>query len=370
MELNKVLEIVTEKAKKNMMRFKDFPHITKNGKWTTTKDEDWTGGFWIGLLWLFYKLTDDAKYKKEAYNWLKKLESRKKDRTFDLSFLFYPSFALGYKITNDEYLREVALEAADTLASLFNEKTGFVYNVITINGKKLGRTIIDVMMELPLLWWAYKETGNEEYHNVACTHSKHTIEEFIRDDYSTVHVIDFNLETGKTIRKITIQGYSTDSCWSRGQAWAIYGFTLAFKASKEKIFLKAAEKLAEYHVENLPEDFVPYYDFNDPEISNAVKDSSAAAIAFSGLLTLSEFRGEEDFREIAVNILKFLCNNYLCEEEKDGILNHGCYHKPENMGVNESLIWGDYYFVETLMKVREDMTEQYNKLCDAHEAVK
>ena len=221
--------------------------------------------------------------------------------------------------------------------------------------KEAGRTIIDVMRELPLLWWGYEETGEEKFFNIAYIHSKRTIEEFVREDYSTIHVIDFDLKTGEIIRKITVQGYSDDSCWSRGQAWAIYGFTLAFKASKDKLFLKAAQKLAEYFLKNLPEDYVPYWDFNNPEIQNAVKDSSAAAIACSGLLILSEFSGREDFREISVSILNSLCNNYLVEEGKNGILKHGCYHKPENIGVDESLIWGDYYFTEALMKVERKM---------------
>ena len=350
MELNKVLEIVTEKVKKNMMRFKDFPHITEKGNWITTEDGDWTGGFWIGLLWHAYKITGDEKYKGEAYKWVKRLESRRNDRTFDLGFLFYPSFAWGYKLTGDESLREIALEAANTLATLFNEKSGFVYNDFTSNGKKVGRTIIDVMMNLPLLWWAYEETGDKKYYNVAYTHAMRTIEEFIRKDYSTIHVIDFDLETGKIIRKISVQGYNNDSCWSRGQAWAIYGFALAYKYTKNKLFLKTAEKLAEYFIDNLPEDFVSCWDFNDP--NKEIRDTSAATIASSGLLTLSELREKEEFREFAVNILNSLCNSYLGREDENGILAHGCFYKPRDFGVGESLIWGDYYFIDALIKVR------------------
>lgn len=346
-DIDKILSGIVKKV--GNMKINNFPHITKNGKWVTTEDGDWTGGFWIGLLWLSYKITGDGGYKKEAYNWLKKLESRKNDKTFDLGFLFYPSFVLGYKITSDEHLRKVALEAADTLASLFNEKSGFVYNEITINGKKAGRTIIDVMMELPLLWWVYEETGDEKFYNISYTHSKRTIEEFFRGDYSTLHVIDFDLETRRIIRKITVQGYGDNSCWSRGQAWAIYGFTLAYKYTKDELFLKTTENLASYFIKNSPEDYVPYWDFNGPEKS--VKDSSAAAIASSGLLDLSELVGKEEFMEVAINILNSLCDSYLCEEEKAGILKHGCYHKPENIGVSESLIWGNYYFMEALMKV-------------------
>jgi unsaturated chondroitin disaccharide hydrolase len=278
-----------------------------------------------------------------------KIEKRKNDRTYDLSFLFYPSFVLGYETTKDEYLRKTALEVADTLSELFNEKTGFVYNDFTLNGKKAGRTIIDVMMNLPLLWWAYEETNDDKYFKVAYTHAKRTIEEFIREDYSTIHVIDFDLETGEILRKITVQGYSDASCWSRGQAWAIYGFTLAYKHTEDELFLKTAENIARYFVKKLPEDYVPYWDFDDPE--KEMRDSSAAAIAASGLLDLSELSEKKKFREVAINILNSLCNNYLSGKNEDGILNHGCFYKPAGIGVDESLIWGDYYFIEAIMKV-------------------
>lgn len=345
------MSMVLNRIEKSVVELTSFPHITENGRWVTTEDGYWTGGFWIGLLWHAYKISGNEKYKESAYNWLKRLEGRKNDRTFDLGFLFYPSFVVGYEITKDSSSRKIALEAANNLSMLFHEKSGFVYHEIRLNGKKAGRTIIDVMMNLRLLWWAYKETGDKRYYNVAYTHSKRTIEEFIRGDYSTVHVIDFDLETGEIIRKITVQGYSNDSCWSRGQAWAIYGFALAYKTTKDKLFLETAENLAVYFIKNLPEDYVPYRDFDDPE--RLITDSSAAAIASSGLIDLSELSGKEEFRDIAINILNSLCNNYLSEEGKDGILKHGCFHKPENMGVNESLIWGDYYFVEALTKIGE-----------------
>jgi len=349
MEEDNLLKIILTKVDKNIKCLKDFPHITKNGKWTTTKDGYWTGGFWVGLLWLCYEITEDRKYKKSAYSWARRLEGRRFDKTFDLGFLFYPSFVLGYTLTGDEYLRKIPLEAAKTLSTLFHKKSKFIYCVIDENRKKVGRTIIDVMMNLPLLWWAFEETDNCMYYDIAYKHSMQTIKEFIRKDFSTVHVIDFDLNTGKIIRKITVQGYSKESCWSRGQAWAIYGFTLAYKATKDKIFLKTAEKLADYFLKFLPEDYVPYWDFNDPKRS--VKDSSAAAISSSGLLTLSKFSPQEKFKEVAVKILNSLSKHYLANKE-EGILKHGCFYKPANIGVNECLIWGDYYFVEALIKTR------------------
>lgn len=215
MALDKVLEVVVKKVEKNMVESDNFPHITESGKRVTTEDGYWTGGFWIGLLWYVYKITGNDVYRREAYKWLERLKERRTDRTFDLGFLFYPSFALGYELTGDISLKEIALKAAGMLSTLFNGKARFIYN--KIDGRT-GRTPIDVMMNLPLLWWAYDKTRDGKFFKVAYTHSIRTIEEFIREDYSTVHVIDFDLVTGKILRKITMQGYSDDSCWSRGQA--------------------------------------------------------------------------------------------------------------------------------------------------------
>lgn len=353
MERSDIPKVILTKVDRNIECLKDFPHITKSGKWITTKDGYWTGGFWVGLLWLCYKMTNNKKYKKMAYSWAKRLEGRRFDKTFDLGFLFYPSFVLGYEVTGDEYLRQVSLDAAKTLSTLLHKKSKFIYYIVDIDGRKVGRTIIDVMMNIPLLWWAFEETGDSVYYDVAYTHSIRTIEEFIRENYSTIHVVDFDLNTGNILRKVTVQGYSNESCWSRGQAWAIYGFTLAYKTTKDKIFLKTAEKLADYFIKYLPKDYIPYWDFNDPKKS--VKDSSAAAIASSGLLTLSSLSRQEKFKEIAIRILNSLSKHYLANENEDGILKHGCFHKPAGIGVDECLIWGDYYFMEALMKIRGEL---------------
>jgi len=329
---------------------RDFPHITRDGKWQTTSDGYWTGGFWVGLLWLCHKFSHDEKYLSWAYQWLKRLERRKQDKTFDLGFLFYPSFVLAYQITKDESLKGVALEAADTLSELFHQKAGFIYNELDFEGKKIGRTCIDVMVELPLLWWTYKETGENRHFRPAYQHCLSTIGKLVREDYSTIHVLDFNLKTGQIMQKFTTQGYSNDSCWSRGQAWAIYGFAMAYRASQEKRFLDAASGLADYFIQNLPDDYVPYWDFNDPEIPNSVKDSSAAAIACSGLFTLSELSHKQKFKDAAIKMLNSLSASYVFNNDSEGILKHGCFHKPANLGVDGSLIWGDYYLVEALLK--------------------
>ena len=170
-----LIPTILNKINKNVTKLSHFPHITQNGKWITTLDGDWTGGFWVGLLWLSYKLTDEKRYEKLAYDWLKLLEKRKKDRTPNLGFLFYPSFAMGYQITNDDQLKRTALEAADTLTNIFNEKANFIYDEKSTDARKVGRSAIDFMMNLQLLWWAHEETGEEKYHQIAFRHSSSTM---------------------------------------------------------------------------------------------------------------------------------------------------------------------------------------------------
>lgn len=349
------LEHALNKIEKNMDVLKDsFPFVTINGKWELCKEEDWDlnifkdgywcNGFWIGMLWLAYRLTKKDKFKKRAYVLCRLIEPRKNsNKIHDLGFLFYPSFCVGYEVVKDEYLKSVGLTAADSLLSRFNDKIG----AITISGEldKSGLIAIDTMMNLPLLWWAYEKTGGRRYYDVAYRHAFTTMQYFVRDDGSTYHIAECDPNSGQVRGKTTLQGYSAESCWSRGQAWAIYGFALVYRHAKKKEFLITAEKLVEYYIVTCPSDHVPYWDFNAPDIPNTVKDSSAAAITASGLL---KFRGKKEFGDIALNILDSLCKCYLAEEDKDGILKQGCFNKPKGTDVDESLIWGDFYFMEAL----------------------
>ena len=211
-------------------------------------------------------------------------------------------------------------------------------------------------MNLPLLWWAYVKTGDRRYYDAACKHVSTTLRNFVRENGSTNHIVEFYINSGKAIKRTTWQGYNENSCWSRGQAWAIYGFAIAYIHTKRKEFLRTAEKLADYYIANCPSDYVPYWDFNDPEIPNAVRDSSASAITASGLLNLSDIESNETkakkYREIAHTILRALSKNYLSVRSSHvGILLQGCFHKPNNVATDNSLIFGDYYYMDALTKI-------------------
>lgn len=326
----------------------NFPHITKEGIWQTNKDGFWTGGFWIGTLWLAYLWTGDDKYKRWAYDYLELLKKQKDLKTLDLGFLFYPSFALGYQITNDTYFKEVSLQACNNLFSQFNGK--FLGGWWLSDEEKPHHqiTTIDTMANLMLLWWAYEETKEKRYLEVCLSQGKITLENFLREDGSTAHIVEFEIPAGKKIREQTHQGYSPTSCWARGQAWALYGFALAYKITQENRFLIIFRTLADYFIKNLPADFIPYYDFKDPNIPYVPKDSSAAAIAASGLLEVSEEL--DNYLQPAANILNSLTQNYLTSKDNDGLLEAACYHFPHQEGINCSSIWGDYYYLEALSK--------------------
>jgi len=175
------------------------------------------------------------------------------------------------------------------------------------------------------------------------------MQHFIRVKGSTYHLIYFDLRTRRINKRYTLQGFNDESCWLRGQAWTIYEFAIAYTRTKREEFLRATEKLTGYYMTNCPSDSVPYWDFNDSEIPNTVKDSSAAAITTSGLFDLPGFSDKRKNRDALLNILNSLCEDYL--EESYGVLKNGCFNKPEARGVDESLIWGDYYFIDLLTKV-------------------
>lgn len=361
------LKHALEKIEENMEVLKDsFPFVTVNGKWEICKEEDWDleifsdgywcNGFWIGMLWQAYKVTNEDKFKRKAYELCKLIEPRKSsNKIHDLGFLFYPSFCVGYELTKDEHLMSVALTAADSLLSIFNDKI----DAITVLGEteKSGLTAIDTMMNSPLLWWAYEKTDDRKYYDAAYKHAFTTMQYFVRDDGSTYHIVVFNPNNGRVVRRITLQGYNEESCWSRGQAWGIGGFAIAYKYTKGEEFLRTAEKLADYYFVNCSSDYIPYWDFKAPDIPNTVKDSSAAAITASGLSDLLEIKLDkekvEKYKEMAYRILGALSKNYLTDNSSQGILLHGCFNKPNNIAIDSGLVWGDYYYMEALIKLLE-----------------
>jgi unsaturated chondroitin disaccharide hydrolase len=359
---------VLEKIERNIEPLRDkFPFISKNGVWETKKNTSggvWTLGFWPGMLWLAYMETKNKKYEKLAYDWMRLIEHRKNDRDHDVGFAFYPSFVKGYELAGDAYLREVALSAANSLLSLFHTKSNFIHTRL----KESGIAAIDTTMNLLLLWWAYEETKDKRYYDAAFNHSIATMKHMIRDDGSTVHIVKFNPMNGKIIKKLTLQGYSDTSCWSRGQSWAMYGFTVAYEKTGYDVFLITAKRTADYFISHLPADCVPYWDFNT-RIYDTTKDSSAAAIASSTLLDLAKVEKDKNaamrYERSAYKILESLTKHYLTKGRNEpGILMHNCFDKPRGLATDNCTIFGDYYYMGALTKLLELESKQVPKKFD------
>jgi len=337
-----------------------FPYATiENGSWFLTDGGYWSDGFWPGILWTAYEVTKKEKYKQWADEWTRAIKFTDKESDDIRSIRFYYSHARAYELTRDEFFRNNALKAAEFMASRFNEVGGFIEVGNSDDDKPELETIkIDSIRLLPLLWFAYENEVNQKnkelYYHIILSHLFSLERYNVRENFSIRDHAIFDVKKDEFIKEVNQFSYKPDSCYSRGQARAIKGFTFAYNETKNKNFLLTAEKLADYFINNLPKDFVPFYDFNDPN-KNIPKDSSAAAIASSALLELFKFTQKEKYKITAYNILKSLSSrDYLSTNLKNyhGIIMHGCDNKNNGYYTNSSLIYGDYYFLENLKKVK------------------
>jgi hypothetical protein len=343
-----------------------YPRATlPNGTWNAVSLHDWTSGFFPGSLWNIYEETQDTFFLKPAKRWTENLESLQKfNRTHDIGFMIFCSYGNGYRITKNENYRRVLLQTARTLMYRYNPKVGCIKS--WDKPKWSYPVIIDNMMNLELLFWASQHGGTKDMYNAAFRHAETTMKNHFRHDYSTFHLVNYDSATGNVLTKETVQGYADTSCWARGQAWAIYGFTMAYRFTKDERFLQTAERAADYFIAHLPPDFVPYWDFQVPDKFNEPRDASAAAIAASGLLemvtVLPAGEVQEKYMLAAKQMLGSLCSPaYLAEGTKSqGILNHCVGNKPSGSEINVSLNYGDYYFLEALSRYKKYFNEAIN----------
>lgn len=357
--LQEALHYSIEQTRKNAGQLTSFPELTyPDGTWFTVDDGGWVGAHWTGLLWLAYVHTQDLEIEQCARAWTERLAPRAFDTTtHDLGFLFELSHLLGYKFTGDAKFKAPVIQASKTLIRRFNTKGGFFQAWGALDGpaELRGKAIIDTMMNLEMLYWASKETGDATFAKMATTHANMALERHVRPDWSTSHTTEFNPETGEFLRQDTAQGLSANSCWSRGQSWAVYGYAETFRETGDPRYLDAARNLAEYILAHLPEDLVPYWDYNSPLIPDDVRDSAAASIFASGLLILASVETDTEkakvWREKSIQILESLWNNYSSRQRPEqSILIHGTRSKPHNY-MDHGLIYGDYYFVEAITRL-------------------
>ena len=339
------------------LRLQAFPHTTDHGRWRQSEHGRWTAGFWVGALWLAYLTTREAYWASEATDWARRLAPRHDDRTtHDMGFLFQPSFVRGWKITHDPYFRDVALAACAAHASRYHPIGRFIPAWDPSEDPRFaGRTIVDTVMNLPILFWGARVAGRPEWEQIGREAAATIRTHHLRPDGSTIHVVDFDPSTGQVVDRTTHQGYAPDSCWTRGQAWALYGFTQVYGWSQDPRDLAAARQLADYFLAHLPDDRVPYWDFQAPDIPRAPRDSAAGAIAASGLLELARTLGDvagEWYRQAGLELLDGLIAQCLSRgaPDQDGILLHATVDLPHQSAIDASTIYGDHYFLEALCK--------------------
>lgn len=336
-----------------------FPMYTVAGKWKHGGETwtHWTDGFLGGMMWQFHMRTKDAWWRERAEHYSKLLEHRQHDRNVhDLGFIFLSTYLPWYELTGEKHLHDVLIQAGRTLAMRFKERGQYLRSFVSDES-----LFIDIMMNVPIIFYAAKETGDPELARIASAHCRTTRDKIVRADGSTAHEGIFDLETGDFLREDTHQGLASNSAWARGLAWSLYGYSKCYALTGNREWLDVAERNARYWIDHLPEDGVPLWDFhadpNEPPPWGAQKESSAGAIAASGLLDLARQTEDLVLAEIcersAQKTLDALVQpDYLASGTPgwEGILKHGVYHTKKGLGVDESVMWGEYFFVEALTK--------------------
>ncbi|HEX5228427.1 MAG TPA: glycoside hydrolase family 88 protein [Bryobacteraceae bacterium] len=345
-----------------------YPMYTSDGKWKHEGQvwTNWCDGFFPGMMWIFHKWnlanarpngavagaggSADKFWREQAERYTTPLAPHQHDRNVhDLGFIFMSTYYRWYRLTQDPALKDALVQAGKTEALRFKENGQYLRSHVGEDS-----LFIDLMMNVGIIFYAARETGDRRLRDIALRHCLTTRRFLVRGDGSTAQEGIFDLESGEFLRRSTQQGYRGDSCWSRGLGWALYGFSLSYEYSRDPRFLDTAEACADYYITYCNADGVPPWDFNAPPESRRLLDTSAAAIAASGLLRLCRLLQDQvkghHYWSLAIRILRTLCEQHLAKKDRkwEGILKGGVYHLPKELGVDESVIWGEYYFVEAL----------------------
>jgi unsaturated chondroitin disaccharide hydrolase len=319
----------------------------------------WTTSFWPGQLWLAWELTGDEDFRAAASgnvaSFVERVDQGIELDTHDLGFLYTLACVAPWRLLGDERARGAALSAADHLMKRFLEPAGIIqaWGTLEDPGQR-GRTIIDSLMNMPLLYWATEQTGDERYADAARRHAVQLRDHIIRPDGTTFHTFWWDPVTGEPLRGSTQQGFADDSCWARGQAWSIYGFALNYRYTRDESFLDAARTCADYFLAHLPSDGVAFWDLDFTDGSDQPRDSSASAIAVCGLVELAgwlpEGAEQDRYRERAAAMLASLAERYTPVAGSNALLLHSVYDLPSGIGVDEGTLWGDYFYLEALAR--------------------
>jgi unsaturated chondroitin disaccharide hydrolase len=361
--INKAFEIAAKQYTNMLATHPDltkFPQSTKkNGEIDNRTSEWWCSGFFGGSLWYLYEFTGEDKWKVAADKWTTALDKEKYNtRTHDLGFMLYCPYGNGYRLTQNAAYIEPMVTGANSLATRFNPKYGLIKSWDKHADCEYP-VIIDNMMNLEFLFWAAKQSKDKKLYDIAITHADNTIKHHFRKDYSSYHVVCYLPET-KIFRKKTHQGAADSSAWARGQAWAVYGYTMMYRETKNKKYLKQAEGIAKFIINhpNLPKDKIPYWDFDAPNLPNEERDASAGAIIASAFLELSGYskKNKDLYFTTAEQMLASLASPAYTanvNENNNFILKHSVGHKPGNSEINTPIVYADYYYLEALLRYKK-----------------
>jgi unsaturated chondroitin disaccharide hydrolase len=332
-----------------------FPMYTQKGKWHLDGEvwTNWCEGFLGGQLWLLYQHSGDPAWRSKAEHYSRLIEPRQNDRTVhDLGFLFWSTYKRWYDLTGDPALNQVLIKAGKTMGLRYREKGAYLRSFLAEDS-----LFIDIMMNVGIVFYAAQQDGDEKLGQIALQHCLTTRKYLLRGDGSASHEGIFDLQSGQFLRQSTQQGWRDDTSWARGLSWALYGFGTVFSMTGDPRFLDSAEACARFYIEHTPEHGVPPNDWDEPNPALPY-ESSAAAIAASGLLNLADLTRDwgraRCYRAYALRILTTLTGpDFLADRTPgwEGILKHGMYHQRKDLGVNESVMWGDYFFLEACWKV-------------------
>lgn len=366
-QISNEIERVLKHININMDYFKDdFPTpATFNGKYKIMQNTEWTNGLWTGMLWLAYEYTADSKYRCLAEKNVESFENRITKKVsvdnHDLGFLFIPSVVSDYKITGNNNAKNIALKAAKQLTTRYHPEVGFIQAWGDMNSDDNYRLIIDSLMNIPLLYWAEDITGDHKFGQIADKHYANVLNTVIRKKGSTYHTYYFDKKSGLPLRGATHQGYSDNSSWTRGQAWAVYGIPLHYVYRHDKKDFKIFAGVTNYFINRLPKDYVPYWDLIFTDGDKQPRDSSSGAIVMCGILEMLKhlpeiFENKYNYVSVLHRMMKSMIRNYSNNDFSSGapLLNHGVYSWHSGKGVDEGNLWGDYFYFESLIRFYED----------------
>ncbi len=326
------------------------------GVFKKVKSKDWTSGFFPGSLWQIYKLTGDVKYKEKAAVWNAFIEKEKfNGTTHDMGFKVYCSFGKGLAIEINDKYKKIIVKSAETLITRFNSKIGAIRSWDHSRELFDYPVIIDNMLNLELLFEASKISGDPKFRYIAIQHANTTLKNHFRKDNSCYHVVDYDTISNGVRKKATFQGFNDESSWARGHSWAVYGFTMCYRYTKNKEYLKQAEATAKYYINNvnMPEDGIPYWDFKDPSIPNAPRDASSAAVMASALIELYNFTKDKSYLDYSNKVINTLSSNkYLLNSSVKApfLLDHSTGNWPKKDEIDQPINYADYYFLEAIIR--------------------